>query len=85
MNKIWNMINGIKGRSNTCTVKHLSVGNDIITDKAEIANTLAEQLAYSSSSDQCSNRNKNKKMKRRSLIFARLMTSTIIKIFPQTS
>ena len=49
------MINRIKGRSNTCTVKHLSVGNDIITDKAEIANTLAEQLAYNSSSDQCSN------------------------------
>ena len=49
MNKIWNMINRIKGRSNTSTVKHLSVGNDIITDKAEIANTLAEQLAYNSS------------------------------------
>ena len=63
MNKIWNMINRIKGRSNTCTVKHLSVGNDIITDKAEIANTLAEQLAYNSSSDQCSNRFLKQKQK----------------------
>ena len=50
------MINRIKGRSNTATVKHLSVGNDIITDKTEIANTLAEQLAYNSSSNQCSDR-----------------------------
>ena len=49
MNKIWNMINRIKGRSNTATVKHLSVGSDIIKDKTEIANTLAEQLAYNSS------------------------------------
>ena len=63
MNKIWNMNNRIKGRSNTSTVKHLSVGNDIITDKAEIANTLAEQLAYNSSSNQCSDRFLKQKQK----------------------
>ena len=56
MNKIWNMINRIKGRKNSATVKHLSVNNNLITDKQEIANTLAEQLAYNSSSDQCSDR-----------------------------
>ena len=63
VNKIWNMINRIKGRSNTSTVKHLSVGNDIITDKAEIANILAEQLAYNSSSNQCSDRFLKQKQK----------------------
>ena len=56
MNKIWNMINRIKGRKNSSTVKHLSVGNNLITEKTDIANTLAEQLAYNSSSDQCSDR-----------------------------
>ena len=54
MNKIWNMINGIKGRKYSATVKHLSVNNNLITDKRDIANTLAEQLAYNSSSNQCS-------------------------------
>ena len=55
MNKIWNMINRIKGRKNSATVKHLSVNANLITDKLDIANTLAEQLAYNSSSDQCLN------------------------------
>ena len=54
MNKIWNMINRIKGRSNTSTIKHLTVNNNIITDKAEIANALAEQISYNSSSELCS-------------------------------
>ena len=52
MNKIWNMINRIKGRKTSATVKHLSVKDKIITDKVEIANTLGEQLAFNSSSDQ---------------------------------
>ena len=56
MNKIWNMINRIKGRSNSSTVKHLVVDNKTITDKCDIANTLAEQLAYNSSSDHCSDK-----------------------------
>ena len=47
------MINRIKGRSNTSTIKHLTVNNNIITDKAEIANALAEQI-YNSSSELCS-------------------------------
>ena len=63
MNKIWNMINRIKGRSNTATVEHISVGSDIITDKTEIANTLAEQLAYNSSSNQCTDRFLKQKQK----------------------
>ena len=57
------MINRIKGPSNTATVKHLSVGNDIIKDKTEIANTLAEQLAYNSFSNQCSDRFLKQKQK----------------------
>ena len=56
MNKIWNMINRIKCRKNSATVKHLSVNNNLITDKRDIANTLAEQLAYNSSSNQCSDK-----------------------------
>ena len=56
MNKIWNMINRIKGRKNSSTVKHLSVDNNLITEKTDIANTLAEQLAYNSSSNQCCDR-----------------------------
>ena len=63
MNKIWNMINRIKGRSNTATVKHLSVANNIITDKSEIANTIAEQLAYNSSPNQSSDRFLKQKQK----------------------
>ena len=57
------MINRIKGRSNTATVKHLSVGNDIIKGKTEIANTLAEQLACNSFSNQCSDRFLKEKQK----------------------
>ena len=54
MNKVWNMINRIKGRANSSTVKHLNVNNEIVTDKADIANTLAEQLAFNSSSEKFS-------------------------------
>ena len=57
------MINRIKGRSNSATVKHLSVANIIITDKTEIANTLAEQLAHNSSSNRCSDRFLKQKQK----------------------
>ena len=56
MNKIWNMINRIKGRANSSTVKHLTINNKVITDKCDIANTLAEQLAYNSSSEHCSDK-----------------------------
>ena len=56
MNKIWNMINRIKGRKNSASVKHLSVNNNLITDRRDIANTLAKQLAYNSSSNQCSDK-----------------------------
>ena len=48
------MINRIKGRKNSATVKHLTVNNNVITDKLDIANTLGEQLSFNSSSDQCS-------------------------------
>ena len=56
MNKIWNMINRIKGRANASTVKHLTINNKVIRDKCDIANTLAEQLAYNSSSEHCSDK-----------------------------
>ena len=48
------MINRIKGRKNSATVKHLLVNDNLITDKAQIANTLGKQLSHNSSSDQCS-------------------------------
>ena len=48
------MINRIKGRTHSSSVKHLSVNNDIITDKSDIANTLANQIAHNSSSCNCS-------------------------------
>ena len=54
MNKIRNMINHIKGRKNSATFKHLTVNNNLITDKLDIGNTLGEQLSFNSSSDQCS-------------------------------
>ena len=54
MNKVWNMINRIKGRTSSSTVKHLNINNEIVTDKTDIANTLAEQLAFNSSSKKCS-------------------------------
>ena len=50
------MINRIKGRANSSTVKHLTINNKVITDKCDIANTLAEQLAYNSSSEHCSDK-----------------------------
>ena len=56
MNKIWNMISRIKGRKNSATVKHLSVNNNLITDRRDISNTLAEQLSYNSSYNQCSDK-----------------------------
>ena len=54
MNKVWNMINRIKGRTSSSTVKHLNINNEIVTDKTDLANTLAEQLAFHSSSKKCS-------------------------------
>ena len=49
------MINRIKGKTNSSTVKHLTVKN-IITSKEDIANTLAEQISYNSSSEHCSDK-----------------------------
>ena len=54
INKVWNMINRIKGKTNSSTVKHLTV--NIITSKEDIANTLAEQISYNSSSEHCSDK-----------------------------
>ena len=81
MNKIWNMINRIKGRANSSTVKHLVVDNNTITDKCDIANTLAEQLAYNSSSGHCSDKflKQNFLQRRRILIFHRPMTNITIR------
>ena len=50
------MINRIKGRKTSATVKHLSVNNKVITNKVEIANALGEQLSFNSSSNQYSDR-----------------------------
>ena len=56
INKVWNMINRIKGKTNSSTVKHLTVNDHIITSKEDIANTLAEQISYNSSSEHCSDK-----------------------------
>ena len=50
------MINRIKGKTNSSTVKHLTVNDHIITSKEDIANTLAEQISYNSSSEHCSDK-----------------------------
>ena len=54
MNKILNMIKRIKGHKSSATVKNLSVDDNIMTDKHDIANALAKQCAYNSSSKHCS-------------------------------
>ena len=79
------MINRIKGRKNSATVKHLTVNNNLITDKQEISNTLAEQLAYNSSSYQCSDRflKHKRNAERGTSTFPLLTTSFIIKSFLQ--
>jgi len=47
----WNMLHKIQGNDITQPVKHLKVNNNSITDTKEIANSLANTIAYNSSSN----------------------------------
>ena len=49
--RIWNMLHKIQGNDISQPVKHLKVNNNSITDTKEIANTLANAIAYNSSSN----------------------------------
>ena len=48
---IWNMLHKIQGNDVSQPVKHLKINNNSITDTKEIANTLANTIAYNSSSN----------------------------------
>ena len=52
--RIWNMLHKIQGNDIFQPVKHLKVNNNSITDTKEIANTLANTIAYNSSSNHSS-------------------------------
>ena len=47
----WDMVQRISGKNKANTVSHLESNNNDITDVKEICNTLAEQFAFNSSSD----------------------------------
>ena len=47
----WDMVRRISGKYKANTVSHLKSNNNDITDVKEICNTLAEQFAFNSSSD----------------------------------
>ena len=47
----WDMVRRISGKYKANTVSHLKSNNNGITDVKEISNTLAEQFAFNSSSD----------------------------------
>ena len=51
----WDMVRRISGKYKANTVSHLTSNNNDITDVKEICNTLAEQFAFNSSSDNYSN------------------------------
>ena len=51
----WDMVRRISGKYKANTVSHLKSNNNDITDVKEICNTLAEQFAFNSSSDNFSN------------------------------
>ena len=47
----WDMVHRISGKYKANTVSHLKSNTNDITDVKEICNTLAEQFAFNSSSD----------------------------------
>ena len=51
INKVWNAIRKIKGKCTTEKYKHLKLGNQIITDKKEIFNTIGQTISKNSSKD----------------------------------
>ena len=48
--KTWDTIRKINGKSSSLNVGHLSVGDDVVTSKADIADALADTFAEKSSS-----------------------------------
>jgi len=51
---VWNRIRKIKGKESSNTVTHLSVNDTNVTSQRDIANTLADNFSYNSSSAFCS-------------------------------
>ena len=54
INKVWNTIRKIKGKSTAVKYKHLNLGNQIITDKNKIFNTIGQTISKNSSKDKMS-------------------------------
>jgi len=50
---VWNRIRKIKGKESNNTIRHLSVSDTNVTSKRDIANALADNFSYNSSSAFC--------------------------------
>ena len=48
--KTWDMIRKINGKNSSLNVRHMNVGDDVVTSKADIADVLADTFAKKSSS-----------------------------------
>jgi hypothetical protein len=49
MNKVWNMVQKIKGKNNKTNVHHLKDGHDTLTSEQDISNKLGEIFSQNSS------------------------------------
>jgi hypothetical protein len=49
MNKVWNMVQKIKGKNNKTNVHHLKDGRDTLTSEQDISNKLGQTLSKNSS------------------------------------
>jgi hypothetical protein len=49
MNKVWNMVQKIKGKNNKANVHHLKDGHDTLTSEQDISNKLGQTFPKNSS------------------------------------
>jgi hypothetical protein len=49
MNKVWNMVQNIKGKNNKTNVHHLKDGHDTLTSEQDISNKLGQTFPKNSS------------------------------------
>jgi hypothetical protein len=49
MNKVWNMVQKIKGKNNKTNVHHLKDGHDTLTSEQDISNKLGQIFSQNSS------------------------------------
>ena len=51
MNKVWNMVQTIKGKNNKTNVHHLKDGQDTLTSEQDISNKLGQTFSKNSSTE----------------------------------